>query len=720
MKNFLLTIISATLCASTAIGVPAYPLPQTLTQPDGSRVTFIVHGDETMNYITTTDGYQLVYGKGNLLCYAQYADGKIMASDVIATDNRTSDEKLLLKGLLSAKEFVMPASKGLRSEARIPSVIDKSKFRGLVVLVNYTDITFSMENPNGFYDKMINEPDFNGFSDAAGEWKACPGSLYDYFVDNSCGAFCPSFDVVGPVSVNFTATDVCQLKYANEMMTAALNAVDPLVDFADYDSDNDGTIDMVYFIFPGYGSNTTGGMELWPHASDELKGLPLDGKLMGHYACSTELFGVPGNSSVAGIGVICHEFSHLLGLPDEYDTFTGGMTNAVDVPGYWSVMSLGCYTNNCLSPVGYSLLERSLAGFSNPDTLSINGNYTLEELSTAGTGLVIPSMHSNEFFLLENRQPSRWDSSLPGHGLLIYRTDFSDPSLWDNNCINIDPGNEHYLLLRAMPQKAGSYAGSGYDDTGYDPFPGLGNVTTISDMTSPSLRSLYGNNSGVTISEISETDGIISFNFSRIPLSEQIEQWQLATPADGLLKGCIADWEMSNAALSTTETSAIELKKGASISSVSTIKGINTLTFNINNPTRAKAIFQMKFSLDGGKSWTIATEKSGNQNVTIESGSSLNMTYYFNHLTPDEEVLIMVKEFSGVSDECCLLGDLHFIFASASAGVDMPVTESSSLGGNECSTEIFDLNGRRLDAEHASRGIYIVRKGMKVNKKIVF
>ena len=130
-------------------------------------------------------------------------------------------------------------------------VIDYSKFRGLIVLVEPSDVAFLSEDPVAFYDDMINTEGFTGYHHPKGtdwylhqEWVDCTGSVRDYYEDNSMGIFKPVFDVVGPVKVNYTANQFgAQFYNIFKYVARTINAT---VDFSQYDVNDDGNIDLVF------------------------------------------------------------------------------------------------------------------------------------------------------------------------------------------------------------------------------------------------------------------------------------------------------------------------------------------------------------------------------------------------------------------------------------------------------------------------------------------
>ena len=119
------------------------------------------------------------------------------------------------------------------------------------------------------------------------------------------------------------------------------------------------------------------------------------------------------------LGVWCHEFGHELGLPDYYDT--DGSSEGV---GNWAVMAAGSWGNNGETPVYFSAYSRYWLGWDEPITVEDDvTNLVIEPVSEGGNiyKLPIPGNWSNseQYFLLENRQQTRYDTYLPGEGLLL-------------------------------------------------------------------------------------------------------------------------------------------------------------------------------------------------------------------------------------------------------------------------------------------------------------
>ena len=524
MKRILLILLTIAVCTQ----MQAIPSQRTLAkvkQPDGTELTIRLVGDEFLNFNVTEDGYSVVRNEQGFYVYAeQNADGDLVPTAQIAHDEplRQSKEKAFLA---KSRKYLQPRmteqiarmqreEKAMRQKAaekhRAPNY-DYTNFRGLVVLVEFNDRSFDTDNYKDVITSMITQENFTGYRDYNNRNVACTGSVLDYFRDNSMGIFMPQFDIVGPIQINRSEFYSNGTKNTVQMTIDACNAIDADVNFADYDGDKDGYVDMVYFIFAGHGSHVTGNDSrlVWPHAyyifnPSTYYRIRKDGVYLDRYACSTELYGGTNNRTIDGIGTICHEFSHVLGLLDFYDTDyseSGGQSNH---PGNWSLMAGGGYLNSSRTPAGYSLFERYMAGFATLQVINEEGSYTLEQLNESNTGYRINTPVSKEYFVLENRQKTRWDAYLPGHGLLVHRVDSTNTAVWDNNKINVNPKHNYYELVRA--RGTGVAAAS-------DPFPGNGKVTKLNNTTSPAnLLTWAGKETKYGLLNIKEQNGVITFD----------------------------------------------------------------------------------------------------------------------------------------------------------------------------------------------------------------
>lgn len=576
MKRVSLFFMTVMLCLGM-MAVPAHRGTVRVKQPDGSYVTLRLHGDEWRHYQTTTDGYTVVKDHRGFFVYAEKDAGELKATAQVAHDltERDDKEQVFLKGIEKNQAPAMSdhattmchqiqqiqrqklASR--RAQGARASQYDYSKFKGLIVLVEYKDKSFSREDYKDIVNNMVNKEGYSGFDDLK-----LTGSVRDYFSDNSYGSFQPEFDVVGPYKVNYSQYSPRGVDNVDPIIIAAIDAADEDVDFSEYDGDGDGMVDLIYFIVAGNGANYSGNDSRlwWPHRyvvyqpSSGSYGMEKDGVTLYDYASSTELMGYtsyPQTVRIDGIGTIVHEFSHVLGLPDFYDADyeENGQSND---PGDWSVMAGGCYADNGDTPVGYSLYERYSVGFMDePQTIDKEGSYALNSLPTSGEGYRINSAVSDEFFLFENRQQADfvWDSYLPGSGLLVHRVEKPGSSVWENNTVNNYSGHNYYEVIRAN--------GYNMNTPQYDVFPSQGK-TTLDNSTKPAnLLSYSGKNTKYGLYNIQMSDdGVITFDIANALNLKKLIVNNLVTIGVGMTIQLEAKTEPDGAECSLTWTSSDE------------------------------------------------------------------------------------------------------------------------------------------------------------------
>src|SRR5574344_22558 len=455
----------------------AFPVTQqwlTVKQSDGTTLRVTLCGDENFHYYKTADDVPLVRTADGDYCYAAVMGFGISSTGVIAHEvwERTEREKAsatrmdqvlaLQKNVLRQKTDAAakktPLETKARRLARKRMASDGMAKRGRVIMVSFSDLDFSSRKSE--CNDILNK---EGYTNVAYD---CPGSVHDYFYEQSSGKFNVSFDVVQvklPKSKYYYGENFEDGgdKNAGEMVYTACNAIKDSVDFSDYDWDGDGNVDQVVILYAGCPENVTGNDSrlLWPHeyylsAFDGYsEGLTLDGEKINRYACSAERLDLESSSSVtlAGLGVFCHEFSHCLGLMDLY-TYTG-----LDIIRGWDLMSEGGHNNNCWTPPNYSSYEKTFCGWETPVVLSSDTAITdMASATEKGATYKIVNQCSSEkvdeYYTLENRQQTGWDKYLPGHGLLIYHVDY-DSMMWardiinyyaDHPCLMIVPANHLY------------------------------------------------------------------------------------------------------------------------------------------------------------------------------------------------------------------------------------------------------------------------------------
>ena len=487
--------------ANTLLAVTASPGLFPYHQPDGSTVTLGQHGDENFHYFVDAEGYPVAVDADGWYRYIG-ADGEI--SDVaVGSGKRTlafrqsvTDKSAIVKSYINR---VKPTVK-YRNPLAPQKVTAMGKKKVLVILAEFADTKFTIGTHERFND-LMNKRDYN--------YNGATGSCFDYFYENSMMQYEPEFDVYGPVQLSQgyayygqdKAGETGQDRRAGEMVKEACQLLDDQVDFSQYDTDGDGFVDYVYVYYPGLGQHEGGDANtIWPHAHyleyTDAGVLEADGVTINRYATSNE---IKGNGDFTGIGVFCHEFTHVLGLPDLYDTYNSENYSV----GYWSLLCRGNYLNEGRTPPNLSSYERSVIGWLKPEELSSPADISMTSLND-NVAYRITTETPTEYYLFENRQRLGWDSFLPGHGMLVWHIDYNE-YFWESNIVNTRPNHLRIDVVEA--DENGSFG-----TEGADPFPGTGNKTAFTDETSPSMLSWAGNRQEKPITDITETaNGVISF-----------------------------------------------------------------------------------------------------------------------------------------------------------------------------------------------------------------
>ena len=672
------------LMCLTTMATPADPTPGQVTQPDGSKLTLILHGDEFFNYLTTADGYTVVKNKAGYYTYARLDGDHLVAGDRIARDlsQRTASDMAALASIPKGLTDRVQAAAGTQMLGRRNSAIhrvgadgmmDYDNFRGLIILINYSDKKFSMAEPGSFYDDMVNTHDYTGYT-LNNRRINMTGSVRDYYYDNSNHLFDPHFDVVGPVDVPYSCRYPQSTSRSDAIFHAALDSIDSEVDFSQYDTDGDGYVDMVFFLVAGFSANYGGNDQsyLWPHMYYLFNAPEHDGVLFGLYACSTEIAGWEGYySSVNGIGTFCHEFGHVLGLPDLYDTDYEGSGGESRNPGEWSIMAGGSGNDFGRNPVGYSLYERYSLGFTTPQLLDAAGEYEMQPLDVSNKGYRLNTPNQDEFFLIENRQPGKWDKHLPGHGMMVARVDSSNVRVWWQNTVNCDPKHMYYELLRAR------YSGR---DSDSDPFPGKAGVTSITNFTEPSVLTWDQAYNDFNIIDIAENDQLISFTLQRFEPIVAIEDFEAMemNEADYAwnVAGVYCNWDFSKCSVvepgegKCNGLRAVAMKTPSMLATSAPLKEKPyAIHYTVFNPTSTEAGFRLTCSYDNGQTWvepvsgTFKVAAKSVKSTTIPIPTTAPVMLRLNQISGNTRVNCYVDDFQLYYDEYwksdCTTGDVN-------------------------------------------------------------
>ncbi len=589
IRKYILLGVSACWAIGSAWAVPATPRPVVRTMADGTEQEVLLWGDENGSYLTTLAGERIAgsfVGDGSATVL-QKARQEIWLKEnggasagLEDTNLRFENTTLGIENANSGNENTDGAGSvqcAPQNTMRSYYVPRTGKVRIPVVLVNFTDLQFTLENAREQFDALYNT---NGGSNPN-----ATGSVSGYYAASSDSALNLVFDVYGPYDLSHdmayyggnTKTSHAQ-RGSQLVQEAASLASNAGVDFSQYDANGDGYIDNLSIVVAGYNEAEGGPADaIWPYYSELTSSTTYSGKRLRGYLMISE-YRSSGGKIQAGIGTYCHEFGHALGLPDLYDTEQSSRYTV----GSWDVMCAGCYNNNGSTPPTYTAFERFVMGWLVPEQLTQRSNYVLDPIESANKAYLIADTTHNmdvmtpdpsEYFLIENRQQVGWDagrSALVSTGLLVSHITFSS-STWNWNTFN-NGSILGYAIVSANNQSPTS-------STAADVFPGSGHIT----LWQPTL------NSGSVLAEqtisniVQLADGAVSFRYG--------------IPSDtGLF--------FNPQTLDVMETTYD--KQPVSYDTVCVALNIKDLTTDSVSLYLSSGNFE--FSIDGGKTWISSSE----------------------------------------------------------------------------------------------------------------
>ncbi len=374
---------------------------------------------------------------------------------------------------------------GTPAEVARRAALDRAPLRGtvrvVVVLVDFPDKPIAAGTAGRLRDLF--------FSTGVLEH----GSVKEYYSDVTGGLITLDGEVAGPytlprgIAVYAGAENGTQATEPNArtMAADALRAADPDIDFTPYDNDGNGYVDAFIVVHAGRGAEESGAAgDIWSHKWV----LPAERAVDG-----TRVFGYLTIPEDAKIGVCAHELGHLLfGWPDLYDTdYTSAGV------GDWCLMAAGSWGLGGDRPVHPSAWCKLTQGWVDVVNQTVNAAVTINEVKTGRTvyRLWKEGAIGTEYFLVENRQRSGYDASLPGDGLLVWHID---------DAVSTNRDERHYKVALVQADGRKDMEGNANQGDGGDPYPGSANNTAFTDVSSPDSRSYAGVSTGVSITEVPE------------------------------------------------------------------------------------------------------------------------------------------------------------------------------------------------------------------------
>lgn len=361
----------------------------------------------------------------------------------------------------------------------------------LVLLVDFVDNPGT--TPPAHYEKLLFDP-------------TNPGSMNTFYKEMSYGKLNVTGKVVGwirapkPYSFyvdNQSGTGSSFPKNTPGLLTDALTAYCKANSLAPFDLNGDGFVDGLFLVHAGEGAEVQATPAkrktmIWSHK------WTLPTPFVNNGVKAFAYFTAPEDGR---LGVFSHEFGHFIGLPDLYDT--SYRSRGI---GDWCLMSGGSWGGGGDTPARLSAWCLANLGWITPRNVKTTANYKLKPLTLDKTDCLrvwTKGGANPEYFLLENRQQTGRDVSLPGSGLAVWHID-------ERQSDNTNPIAYKVGLVQADGKRAMELNLD--DGDAADLFPGPGKVTSVKDTGAfaPSTRANDGSPTGIAITSIKMTNGVVS------------------------------------------------------------------------------------------------------------------------------------------------------------------------------------------------------------------
>ncbi len=511
MKELLLMM----LVGASVFSMPAKHTPTVVSQPDGTTFSVVGFGDERYNYAETLDGYVVIRGSDEYWYYATLSpEGRFIPSAFkVQGGSKVPQNQTMMsipKHLTESQQVIAEKQQAFRAEKHIDENTPHKSIQGLkqpqnvamhvlILCVQYSDLVATQTSVS-FQDMVNND-----------SWKGGIGGMSKYYKDVSYNTVSIQADykdwiTAAQPSSYYAYSNADFWTHVQELVSQCVDAAEANgVDFSLYDNDLDGTVDGLFIVHSGKGAEEGSQTQyIWSHSGglDPSYSRAYDGKTINTYIIMPEMYG----SNHVDIGVFCHEYGHMLGLPDLYDT-DGASNGSSQGVGNWCLMAGGSWGGNGYTPERPSHMSaycKELLGYTNPTVVASSQALSIPRAETNSFSYKIwmDNNKSDEYMLVENRQQTGFDLNLPASGLLIYHVDKNLTDIWPaSNEVNVTNTHLGVKVYEAdgLEQMAGN---TNRGDAG-DPYPGSTGNTSLTQTSTPNSRLWNTNSSGVEITSIS-------------------------------------------------------------------------------------------------------------------------------------------------------------------------------------------------------------------------
>lgn len=487
---------------------PLENIPIKISQPDGEEIWCYTSGDEFYHWIHDSNGNMIIKDSiSNYYCY------RTMRSDSLVVVHNSPKSCLPYVKYFHDINDVRKRNIQMYNQTKnIPYAYVPSRTGGprtinnLVIFIRFADQDeFDTNTISTIYTRH-NDSVINANSMKQYYWESSyhqivvnssfypiGTSVYSYQDIYPRAYYCP-YSIDNPIG--YSSIGNARRDREDSLLVRAITAVQNQIPMTlDIDTDNNGYIDNICFIIKG--ETTAWNTLLWPHKWSLWQYKTINGKRVYNYNIQLSDYVISH-----GVGVLCHEFGHSLGLPDLYHGYPDSAGYKWHPVGDWDIMATTTYYPQQTS--GY-MKNTYLHWINTIPQITRSGRYTLSPMVSTKQCYKISIEGSYEYLYLEYRNKTlQYDTSIPNSGLLIYRI---NPFATGNfNAVECGGKNDRVYIYRPY----GNFTSDGFLYRA--PFCTELNSVTFNENTNPQEFLSNGEMGNIYISNVSECDSTISFD----------------------------------------------------------------------------------------------------------------------------------------------------------------------------------------------------------------
>jgi M6 family metalloprotease-like protein len=483
--------------------------PVKLKQPDGTVLPLYVSGDEFYNWIHDSNDYTIiqnpetgwyVYGikEYGRIVPSKYKVNSVNPSGVGIKPHLITDRAIIVAENKEFRESMMMTPPGVKNKDAMLQAT--GTINNIVVFIRFSDDP-EFTDSKTTYNSMFNRENYNSLKQYYKEVSYNQLTINSHFYPATTGTTVISYQDAQPRgyyqpysstnTIGYTGGNNGSQRRDREhiLLRNAVNYVNSSIPSnLDLDNNNDGYVDNVCFIV--YGTTTTWASLLWPHMwvlySQTAN---INGKRVWRYN-----FQIRSHLVSSGNGVLAHEMFHTIGAPDLYHYSYDGIRPVWK----WDLMERNL---NPPQHMGAYMKYKYGGWISSIPEITEAGTYTLSPLTSPTNNCykISSPRSTSEYFIIEYRRKSgRFDNSLPGSGLIIYRI---NPAY--NGNASGPPDEVYVYRLDGTTNRNGNPDNAFYSQQS-------GRIA-INNNTNPKAFLTNGSDGDLNIDQISEAGNTISF-----------------------------------------------------------------------------------------------------------------------------------------------------------------------------------------------------------------